>query len=74
MNNNNIKLNIMSGSSERALHVGFSLNSNKPTEHGVLYFTPEEFDTFKEMLSQSNTVDVVDERVDQFDEWSKVTV
>ena len=72
--NNNMKLNIMPGSSERALHVGFSLNSDKPTEHGVLYFTPEEFDTFKEMLLQNNIVVVIDERVDQYDEWSKVTV
>jgi len=51
---NNIILNILSSSSDTAVHVELCLGSTK--DNGVLYFTNEEFDRFTSILRQSDAI------------------
>lgn len=63
--NNNIKLNILSSSSESAVHLEVCFNSDK--DNGVLYFTSSEYDDFVELLRQSDAIiEINDNRLNSF--------
>lgn len=65
---NNIKLNILSTSSEKAVHVAVCVNSSK--DNGILYLTEAEWEVFSNAIQMSPSVhvDVEDERHVDYDE------
>lgn len=64
----NIKLNILSTSSEQAVHVAVFVNTER--DNGILYFTDREWTAFRNAIqtSASAHVEINDERHVAYDE------
>ena len=67
MTHNNIVLNIQNTSSDKVIHVAVHVNSLK--DNGVLYFTNNEWESFLEVMQNSNAVvEVNDQRYVGYEE------